>query len=178
MASETEKCRERLKKYCVGNGLDLGYGGDPIVPTAITVDLEKPYTDVGDHPQNLKGDARNLYWFRTDCLDYVFSSHLFEDFSPQEMQTILWEWVRVLKPGGYLVLYLPDEQAYRKHCKEHDAPRNTHHEVENFSLEYFKSIVDLGPTVIGYPGVKIVHENALCDEYCFEVVLQKGGLNV
>ena len=28
--SETAKCRERLKKYIEGYGIDIGYGGDPI----------------------------------------------------------------------------------------------------------------------------------------------------
>jgi len=177
MASETSLCRERLKKYCVGNGLDLGYGGDPIVPTAITVDLEEPYTNVGTCSQNLKGDARNLYWFKDDVLDYVFSSHLFEDFDQQEMSSVLWEWIRVLRPGGHLVLYLPDEQVYRKHCKKKNQPRNTHHKVKNFSLEYFKGLLVGGPPVIGWSGVKIIHEDPHCEKYSFEVVLEKGNFH-
>ena len=56
--SETSRCRERLKKFCVGYGIDVGYGGDPILPSAITVDLPHPYTKVGDAPLNLGGDAR------------------------------------------------------------------------------------------------------------------------
>ncbi len=61
MPGETSKCRERMQRYCVGYGLDVGYGGDPIVPSAITVDLPKPYTNVGGSPLNLGGDARNLF---------------------------------------------------------------------------------------------------------------------
>lgn len=82
--SETSKCRERLKKFCIGYGLDIGYGGDPIIPGAITVDLAIPYTKVGDAPLNLGGDARNLYWFADNSLDYVYSSHLLEDFDATE----------------------------------------------------------------------------------------------
>jgi len=37
--SETSKCRSRLARYCVGAGIDIGAGGDPIVPTAVIVDL-------------------------------------------------------------------------------------------------------------------------------------------
>jgi hypothetical protein len=53
--SETSKCRGRLKKFCVGYGVDIGYGGDPIPPSAITIDLLHPYPTVGDAPLNLGG---------------------------------------------------------------------------------------------------------------------------
>lgn len=173
MASETSKCRERLKKYCVGNGLDIGYGGDPIVPTAITLDLPKPYALVGNHPQNLQGDCRNLYWFEDNCLDYVFSSHLLEDFSMDEIKSLLWEWGRVLKPGGFLVLYLPDERVYREYCKEHDKPANANHKVEQFNLELIKILLEEGPPVIKYGNLKIIHENSHVEDYSFEIVLLK-----
>ena len=42
--SETSKCRPRLAKFCVGYGIDIGPGGDPIVPAAIRVDLPNPYS--------------------------------------------------------------------------------------------------------------------------------------
>jgi len=171
--SEASKCRERLKKFCIGNGLDIGYGGDPIIPTAITLDLEKPYTKVGDHPQNLIGDGRNLYWFKDNCLDYIFSSHLLEDFSIDEMKSTLWEWIRVIKPGGFLVLYLPDEQAYRKYCKENKKPRNSNHKIDKFSLDFVKIILEEGPPVFSYGNVKIVSSDSICEDYSFEIVLMK-----
>src|SRR3972149_2826407 len=105
--SETFRCRERLKKFCTGYGLDIGYGGDPIVPSAITVDLPKPYAKVGECPLNLGGDAGNLRWFRDTVLDYVYSSHLLEDFPAYKTEAVLREWMRVLKPRGNLILYLP-----------------------------------------------------------------------
>src|SRR4051794_21358440 len=78
--SETSKSRERLAKYCEGYGLDLGYGGDPISFSAIRMDLPQPYTRVGELPVQLGGKAENLYWFKDGVLDYVYSSHLLEDF--------------------------------------------------------------------------------------------------
>ena len=47
MPSETSRCRERLRHFCCGYGIDVGYGGDTIIPSAITVDLPTPYTKVG-----------------------------------------------------------------------------------------------------------------------------------
>lgn len=173
MSSETSKCRERLKKFCKGNGLDIGFGGDPIVPTAITIDLDEPYTSVGNHPQNLQGDCRSLYWFNDNCLDYIFSSHLIEDFMPDTIKSILWEWARVLKPGGLLVLYLPDEQVYRKYCKKNNKSRNSNHKIGNFDLEFIKIILEEGAPVRSYGDLTVIYENPHVEDYSFEIVLRK-----
>ena len=142
--SETSKCRERLQPYCKGMGLDIGYGGDPIVPSAITLDLDFPY-EKGEPitPQNLKGTCEDLYWFNSSVLDYVYSSHLIEDFPKHKIYSIFWEWVRVVKPEGYIVLYLPDEQRYRAHCEKNQTHRNANHKIDNFSLQVFKNIVGI-----------------------------------
>ena len=82
-ASETSKCRARLSPFCLGYGLDLGFGGDPINTAAIRVDTPKPYAYTGDAPVQLGGDARVLHWFRDGVRDYIYSSHLLEDFSEE-----------------------------------------------------------------------------------------------
>ncbi len=167
--SETSKARPRLSKFCQGNGIDLGYGGDPIVPTVITMDLPRPYTKLGDHPQNLAGDARDLYWFRNNVLDYVYSSHLLEDFPPQEIAAVLREWLRVIKVGGVLALYGPDEQAYRAHCKRTGQDYNPSHKIDDFGLKYLKKVLE--QNLQG--AYSIVHEIELIDNYCFDLVVRK-----
>jgi hypothetical protein len=113
--SETSTVRQEVVAYCQGNGVDIGYGGDPVVPTAITIDQPPPYTPhLGSQPQNLMGDGADLRWFKDNSLDYVYSSHLIEDF--EETAPVLKEWLRVLKPGGYMVLVAPVEKIYREHC--------------------------------------------------------------
>lgn len=164
--SETALCRKRLVNFCVGNGVDLGYGGDPIVPTAITIDIAKPYSHVGKHPQNLIGDARNLYWFKDCVLDYVYSSHLLEDFANTE--EVLREWLRVIKYDGYMILYCPVEQKYREHCHKTGQPYNQSHKIENFDLYYVKGIF------AKIKDVRFVYEMPLIDNYSFELVVQKG----
>jgi glycosyltransferase involved in cell wall biosynthesis/predicted SAM-dependent methyltransferase len=165
--SETSNCRDRLIKYCQGYGLDIGYGGDPITPSAITVDLPIPYTNVGNHPLNLGGDARSLYWFNSNVLDYVFSSHLLEDF--EDTEGVLREWIRVLKVGGYLILFCPDEQIYREHCRKTGQDYNLAHKISNFGLAYIKEIL-----LDKFPNMEIVHENPLVDVYSFELVAKKN----
>jgi predicted SAM-dependent methyltransferase len=122
-----------------GTGVDLGYGGDAITRDAITVDLPRPYTRVGTDPHHVKGDARVLP-FRDDVLDYVYSSHLLEDF-PNTAE-VLAEWVRVLRVGGLLVLVLPNELEYREYCRDRGEGRNEHHSIEEMSIEYMRPIVE------------------------------------
>lgn len=168
-SSETSKARPRLSKFCQGNGLDLGYGGDPIVPSAITVDLPIAYTKVGGYPQNLAGDARKLYWFRDNVLDYVYASHLLEDFPAAETPRVLREWLRVIKVGGVLVLYGPDQQAYLARCRRLGRTPNAAHKNEKFGLEYLKKVLEQD-----FPGrYSILHEIGLVDEYCFDLVVRK-----
>ena len=163
--SETSKCRSSLARFCKGNGLDVGYGGDPIVPTAICVDLYTPYAHYHTHPQHLHGDASNLHWFADDCLDYVYSSHVLEDFIDTE--EVLREWSRVLKQGGSMVLFLPDEKAYRAHCAVNGNEPNKHHVHQEFSLNYLKETVGL------ISGLEVIHESYPVAEYSFELVLKK-----
>lgn len=172
MSSETTIARKNLLKYCTGYGLDLGYGGDPITPSAITVDLPKPYTNVGDSPLNLGGDARDLYWFKDEVFDFVYSSHLLEDFPANETLHIMREWLRVIKPGGNLVLFLPDEQIYRKHCDETGQNYNLSHSIDNMSLDYIKKLL------LEVNNVEIIHETPLIGTYSFEIVIKKLKLPV
>lgn len=163
--SETSKCRARLAQFCEDYGVDLGPGGDPIVESAIRVDLPQPYSMVGFMPVQLGGDARNLSWFRDGVLDYVYSSHLLEDF--EDTKTPLIEWLRVLRPGGRLVIFCPDEKVYRAHCKRTGQAYNDQHKHADFSLAKVKNVL----AEIG--GTTIVHETPLVDIYSWELVAEK-----
>jgi len=162
---ETSKCRERLSPYCKGYGVDLGFGGDPISLSAIRIDMPQPYTNVGSYPVQLGGSADNLYWFKDGVLDYIYSSHLLEDFF--DTQAVLSEWLRVLKPGGRLIIFCPDEQRFREHCTATGQPYNTAHVHEFFSLNYVKDILNK----IG--GTKILYELDTVDIYSWDLVCEK-----
>ena len=168
--SETSKFRHLFLKYLKGSGIDIGFGGDPIVPTAITIDLLKPYAKTGNVPQHLNGDGRDLRWFKEGVLDYVYSSHLLEDF--ENTKEVLQEWIRVLKPKGYLILLLPDEQRFRKYCKKTGMPYNKEHKYEDFSLGKVKKIVkSLGMLVIQEYN-KLIYSPEQSD-YNFAIIAQK-----
>jgi SAM-dependent methyltransferase len=163
--SETSKCRGRLAPYCVGDGLDVGYGGDPIVPHAICMDLPQKYAAYEACVQHLHGDATNLHWFRNGTLDWVYSSHVLEDFS--DTHAVLDEWLRVVRVGGRLILFLPDEQLYRSHCSSRGIAPNPHHIHADFGPGYLKKILDKRS------GVRLIHEAHPVDIYNFEFVIEK-----
>jgi predicted SAM-dependent methyltransferase len=163
--SETSRCRGRLQAYCAGSGVDIGFGGDPITDHAIRVDLPHPYAFTGDASVQLSGDARCLEWFNSGVLDFVYSSHLLEDFA--DTTEVLTEWLRVLKTGGHLIIFCPDEQAYRQHCIRTNQTYNTHHVHANFSIRFVKEILQNIGTV------QVVHECPLVDDYSWELVCRK-----
>lgn len=163
--SETSRCRESLQPFCEGDGVDVGYGGDPISPSAICIDLPEKYAAYKQHVQHLHGDATQLHWFRDGVLDYVFSSHVLEDFV--DTKSVLDEWLRVVRRGGRVVLFLPDEQTYRDHCRRNNKPPNPHHVHQDFGLPYIKHILSQRK------DLRIVHERFPVSEYSFELVIEK-----
>lgn len=102
---ETSKAHARraregfFTKYCQGFGLDIGYGGDPVVSNVRGWDFEH-------------GDAQLLRGLDDHSFDFVYSSHLLEHLPDVELA--LRNWSRVLKPGGFLLLYLPHRDLYEK----------------------------------------------------------------
>jgi predicted SAM-dependent methyltransferase len=97
------------------------------------------------------------------------SIHLLEEFEAQELKGVLLGWLRILVIDGNLVFYLPDEQKYRKRCRNTGQDYNHSHKIENFSLDYIKSLLSKTP------NIEIIHEKAACEDYSFEIVLRKTG---
>jgi predicted SAM-dependent methyltransferase len=171
--SETSQYRDVLQPHCKGYGIDIGFGGDAICDSAIRVDLPRPYANTGSQSVQLGGDCRDLYWFGDGSLDYVYSSHVLEDFDEQETEAVLREWVRVLKVGGRIVLLLPDQPRYSRHCEATGQNYNEHHSINHFSLEYVKAVAarlgnlrveaqfaELGPYSFGVVFEKIAESSA------------------
>ena len=162
---EVDKCRDRLNKYCIGSGIDIGCGGietdslsgyrqNKINELAIGIDLSQT---------QLCGSADNLFWFKDEVLDYVFSSHLVEHM-PDINKTIT-EWFRVLKPGGYLVLYLP-LMGYYPNVGDPECNRDHKHNLTPSLL--LKSIRELAEVVY-------IQERIEGEEYSFDFVVRKSS---
>ena len=141
MASETSKSRDILAPYCAGIGMDVGFGGDKIVPTAWAFDTPQPYTAVGSNSQQLRGDCRQFPFLCDNALDYIYSSHVLEDFTYGDLIPILFEWRRVLKPGGVIVTNCPDQRRFLAHCAATGQSVNDNHKEPDFSLNSFSTRV-------------------------------------
>ncbi len=113
--NESGKIVWETTPYVRGRGLDLGAGPYKIWPHAIGVDN---YSDTQLFGVQMKPDVvcniTKLEPFATQSMDFVFSSHVLEHVAFEDVPGTLKEWVRVLKVGGYLILYLPDEDDYPK----------------------------------------------------------------
>jgi len=103
-AGEVCKIRWEVIGYCHGEGLDLGCGPWKVFSHALGIDRG------GKHAGNIEGSITDLSKFADNAFDYVFSSHALEDIADTE--ATLSEWMRVIRPGGHLVLYLPHKAHY------------------------------------------------------------------
>jgi SAM-dependent methyltransferase len=84
--------------------LNLGCG-DKILPGYVNVDVEP--NRAGRSPDVLC-DLHDLQPFDSDTADEVLAVHVVEHFWRWEVVDVLKEWVRVLRPGGRMVLECPN----------------------------------------------------------------------
>lgn len=175
---ETTKAKTRREKehfferFCQGRGLDIGYGGDLLAPNCCGFDIED-------------GDAQHLAPLKDETFNFVYSSHTLEHLSNPKLA--LHNWWRVLKPGGHLILYLPERNLYEKK-KTLPSRWNTSHK------HFFLLDRDESPDTIGViplikkacPNHKVIYAKVCRDghtiteslihsdgEYSIEVVVQK-----
>ena len=95
-------------RYFVGDGLDLGGKPDPL---AIYAELFSRIASVRTWDWE-DGDAQFLESIADESIDFVHSSHCLEHLVDPQMG--LKNWLRVLKPGGHIVVTIPDEDMYEQ----------------------------------------------------------------
>jgi SAM-dependent methyltransferase len=84
--------------------LNLGCG-DKILLGYVNVDVA--HERAGKQPDVIC-DVRNLEKFENNYADEILAVHVVEHFWRWEVESILKEWVRVLKPGGKMILECPN----------------------------------------------------------------------
>lgn len=105
MGRETSKAHARrlaegyFRTVFVGQGIDIGCGDDPVTPDCLHWDREQ-------------GDAAALPGLRAEQFDWVYSSHCLEDLP--DPRAALLRWWEVLRPGGRLLVVVPDEDLYEQ----------------------------------------------------------------
>jgi ubiquinone/menaquinone biosynthesis C-methylase UbiE len=86
--------------------LNLGAGAKPI-KGFINVDIQ----DFGKN--YVKADVRKLP-FKDNYADYILASEILEHIPLRDVKKTLEEWIRVLKPGGRMIIKVPDFDALVK----------------------------------------------------------------
>jgi len=186
MANETRKSfphrfvRGDFDLYFKGKGLDIGAGADP---------LSVPYGTVKAFDR-AQGDAQYLKKVKDEAYDFLYSSHCLEHL--KDVPTALRHWARVVRPGGYLYIVVPDftlyekeqwpsrknldhKQSFSTRITQREAGRKTHwsiySDIEPLLLTYgaeltFVQVEDQGYDHSLPPDVDQTHEGALC-QICF-----------
>ena len=90
------KNRNKMKRF-----LEIGPGNNRIAGFETVVIAPKKNVDY------VRDCAKRLP-FDNCTFDIVYSSHVLEHIPWYQVEEVLREWVRILKPGGYMELWVPD----------------------------------------------------------------------
>jgi ADP-heptose:LPS heptosyltransferase/SAM-dependent methyltransferase len=112
---ETSKAVQRrlhdtnfVSRYFRGNGIDIGSGNDQL---GQYIELF-PLMESCKSWDRADGDAEHMAGVKDASYDFVHSSHCLEDMHSPD--TALKNWFRILKPGGHLIVTVPDEDMYEQ----------------------------------------------------------------
>jgi SAM-dependent methyltransferase len=113
MATEADKVKDRVLELLRDRDiLDIGCGSKKIVPWATSVDHYDPHAEFKVDVDAASKALEQLLNGRT--FDVVFSSHCLEHMRSPILETLRY-WIKFVKPGGSMILYLPDESRYVFH---------------------------------------------------------------
>jgi len=126
---ESRKIKYLLPRYTRGRVLEIGCGMEKAFPHFTGYDSGHHF---GRGAADVVGDAGDLSLFSDESFDAVFSSHVLEHM--EDMQGAINEWYRVIKPGGYLCLYVPSANLYPK-CGEPGANPDHKHDLYPGDIE-------------------------------------------
>ena len=95
-------------RYFVEDGIDIGAGNDFLGQYSELF----PLMQSCKHWDLPEGDAENLEEVPDLTYNFVHSSHCLEHIN--NLRTAVKNWLRVLKPGGHLIVVVPDEDMYEQ----------------------------------------------------------------
>lgn len=97
-----------IRRYFVGRGLDIGGKPDPL---GLYKEMFSQMISVRTWDWE-DGDAQQLIGVSDGSFDFVHSSHCLEHLV--DPVAGLASWLRVVRPGGYLIVTVPDEDLYEQ----------------------------------------------------------------
>jgi predicted SAM-dependent methyltransferase len=121
---------------------DLGCGKNKTIGNAIGVDI------LGD--SDIVGSIDNLPMIEDDSADVIISRHSLEHIG--DTVKTLTEWKRILKPGGKIIIILPDDEfidtmnpilsaGFHLHAFTRDSFRKKVEEISGLSVEKLETVV-------------------------------------
>ena len=121
-------------------GIDVGCGTNRLSDRVLSLDVQpnNKYAHA-----DIVWDCKDLEIFHDGVLDFVFSSHVLEDF--EDIPAVFMKWWKKIKADGLMILLLPDMQAgrYPKIDERDDKGKlkgNPSHRT-NVGREYMESIL-------------------------------------
>jgi predicted SAM-dependent methyltransferase len=154
---EAAKVRWELVRWTRGRGLDIGAGMTRTFQHFITVDNNIDAQLFGHpmpRPDLYVTDGGDLSILADASMDFIFSSHMLEHVEEERLVKVLREWLRVLKMGGRLILYLPDADEYPKVGEE---GANKDHK---WNVTYNRVLELMGHTGVGFDLMDYQKRNA------------------
>lgn len=192
MCLEMEKATARRKHYISfaiyfsGVGLDIGCGDCAMDAFAFRGTIRVDGFDRDN--ATICGNAETLANINSNTYDFVVSSHCLEHMVDPKMS--LRNWIRVVKPGGYLVITVPEWEMYERRqwpsrfngdhkwawCTTDVSAGhiiNVHKFLEDFLDEV--SVIKVEEIVVGfdYNLPRNIDQTATPAECCIEFILQK-----
>ena len=116
--------KHMIVPYTRGKGLDIGYSPKTAYPHMMGVGRAGKLGDMVRH-DDIPVRIGDMSIFAPKALDFVYSCHLLQ--YEKDAPGLLRKWWGVIKPGGYLVLYLPHKN-FRPVKGQKDCDENTEHE--------------------------------------------------
>jgi len=158
--------RKSERKDGQGKKLNLGCGGKPI-EGYVSVDIFKSpkideVFDMGDIP------------YLDNTIGAIYSEHALEHVSFARVEEVLKEWHRVLKPGGELLLYMPD---FENCCREYLKAPLEHPHFMNTRAWFKYTIYGIQVSQGGEPDEAQFHTSGFSKEE-IRIVVERNGFVV
>jgi ADP-heptose:LPS heptosyltransferase/predicted SAM-dependent methyltransferase len=163
--AESKKIVWEVAPYLRGRGIDIGAGSFKVLPHAISVDncVDTQMFGIQMMTDIKVQTAEDLSIFGTRSMDFVYSSHLLEHLDKPECA--LKEWWRVLKVGGYMVLYLPHQDLYPKVGEPGANHDHKHNLDEAIVIDWLRAL--------GGWDIEVCDKRDNDDEYSLLLVVKK-----
>lgn len=149
-----------------GSPIKLNLGaGNRHLPGFVNVDMQNNWCEKAP---DIAADISKPLKFPDEYADEIHAYHVVEHFYRYEIDDILVDWIRVLKPGGLMVLEMP--------CLDQIIKLFNHY-IEK------EKVPDPRLTLWGLYGDPNYRNVAMCHKWCYSAkeirrVLEKKGLDV